>query len=325
MNKLPTLVNKTNPVFGIFWARGSGICYFSRNISLQAPPFIPIKFSFFSGLFGNLAQFYGVTFPPSAFVSCMLRATIAFTSNLWGVLLILAMTFDRFYGIIRPHKASSVNTVKKAKITCICIVLFGIIYNIPHIFFTLDVENSCVPYGKAIDFTYGKFYYWLSFVVNYSFPFVALLVMNSFIIHTIRNRRNLAASQRGQHQKSSETQIFIILLLVTFSFLLLTTPAYMLFLFNMIIDFNQSPRYQSGFQLFYSISEKTWYTNNGINFFLYIMSGTKFRKDFLQLFGRCCKKQENNGDKTISTSFNSNGTNILENNPNNCKVPNVPS
>ena len=242
----------------------------------------------------------------------MLRATIAFTSNLWGVLLILAMTFDRFYGIIRPHKASLFNTVKRAKITCICIILLGILYNIPHIFFTLDVENSCVPYGKAIEFTYGQLYYWLSFVVNYSFPFVALLVMNSFIIHTIRNRKNLVAGQTGQQQKSSETQIFIILLLVTFSFLLLTTPAYMLFLFNMIIDFNQSPRYQSGFQLFYSISEKTWYTNNAINFFLYIMSGTKFRKDFLQLFGGCCKNQENNGDKTKSTSLNSNGNDVLE-------------
>ena len=221
------------------------------------------------------------------------------------------MTFDRFYGIIKPHKASSFNTVKRAKITCVCIILFGIVYNSPHIFFTLDVGNSCVPYGKAIGFTYGQVYYWLSFVINYSFPFVALLVMNSFIIHTIRSRKNLAAVQSGHHQRSSDTQIFIILLLVTFSFLLLITPAYMLFLFNMIIDFNQSPRYQAGFQLFYSISEKTWYTNDAINFFLYIMSGIKFRKDFLLLFGSC-KNRENN--KTVSVSSNTKGTDASESN-----------
>ena len=185
-----------------------------------------------SGLLGNLAQFHGLVLPPNPYVSCMVRLTVVFTSNLWGVFLILAMTFDRFYGIIRPHKASSVNTVKKAKITCICIILFGIIYNIPHIFITLDIGYGCVPYGKAIEFTYGKLYYWLSFVVSYMFPFVALLVMNSFIIHTIRSRRSLVAtSQAEQRSKSSETQIFIILLLVTFSFLLLNTPSYMFFLF----------------------------------------------------------------------------------------------
>ena len=193
----------------------------------------------------------------------MVRLTVVFTSNLWGVFLILAMTFDRFYGIIRPHKASSVNTVKKAMITCICIILFGIIYNIPHIFITLDIGYGCVPYGKAIEFTYGKLYYALSFVVSYMFPFVALLVINSFIIHTIGSRRRLVTTnQVEQRSRSSETQIFIILLLVTFSFLLLNTPSYMFFLFNMIIDFSKSPKSQAGIHLFDAITEKTWYTNN---------------------------------------------------------------
>ena len=35
------------------------------------------------------------------------------------------------------------------------------------------IGYGCVPYGKAIEFTYGKLYYWLSFVVSYMFPFVA--------------------------------------------------------------------------------------------------------------------------------------------------------
>ena len=245
----------------------------------------------------------------------MVRLTVVFTSNLWGVFLILAMTFDHFYGIIKPHKASSFNTVKKAKITCICVILFGIIYNIPHIFITRDIGYGCVPYGKAIEFTYGQLYYWLSFVVNYSFPFVALLVMNSFIIHTIRNRQSLVASgQTEQRSKSSETQIFIFLLLVTFSFLLLNTPSYTFFLVNMIIDFSQSPKSQAGIHLFDAITEKTWYTNNAINFFLYIMSGTKFRKDLIQLFGRYClqRKSSSNLEIDLPISSNTKGTGVSE-------------
>ena len=65
----------------------------------------------------------------------------------------------------------------------------------------------------------------------------------------------------------------MILLLVTFSFLVLTTPSYMLFLFNVIVDFNKSTEYKAGFSLFYTVSQKTWFTNNAINFFLYILSG----------------------------------------------------
>ena len=38
--------------------------------------------------------------------------------------------------------------------------------------------------------------------------------------------------------------------------------------------------------LFYSVVEKTYNTNNAINFFLYIMSGQRFRTDLVKLF-RC--------------------------------------
>ena len=149
---------------------------------------------------------------------------------------------------------------------------------------------DCIPYGTGLQYVYGEIYYWLSFVVNYAFPFVALLIMNSVIIHTIRNRLKLSATNEPQ-LKTSDKQIFMILFLVTFSFLVLTTTAYMLLLFNMIVDFNKSAKYKAGFSLFYTVSQKTWFTNNAINFFLYILSGTKFRKDFLHLFG-CKKKKE---------------------------------
>ena len=238
--------------------------------------------------------------PSGSSVYCSFRISVVFASSLCGVYLILAMTFDRFYGIIRPHKASSFNTVKKAKVTCLIIILFSILYNIPHIFLAKDRGYDCVPYAKNMDTIYGEVYYWLSFVVNYSFPFVALLIMNSFIINTIRRRQTLLAGKdNDQKRKSSEKQIFIILLLVTFSFLLLTTPTYMLFLFNMIMDFNQSEKSKADFQLFFAASQRAWYTNNGINFFLYILSGTKFRNDFLKLFGFGKKSKESN--KTVST------------------------
>ena len=135
-----------------------------------------------------LSKFHHVPLPPNPHTSCAIRIKIVFTSALWGVLLILTMTFDHFYGIIRPHKASLFNTVKRAKITSFCIIIFGTIYNIPHIFFSSNMGFDCIPYGIAMQYVYGEIYYWLSFIVNYAFPFMALLIMNSFIIHTIQNR-----------------------------------------------------------------------------------------------------------------------------------------
>ena len=57
-----------------------------------------------------------------------------FGSSMSSSFFILSMTFERFYSIIRPHKATSFNTVKKAKGTILCIVIFIMIFNIPRIF-----------------------------------------------------------------------------------------------------------------------------------------------------------------------------------------------
>ena len=121
--------------------------------------------------------------------------------------------------------------------------------------------------------------------------------MNCVIIHKLRNRVNVMVKQdvpadkgQGQSQikgsklKPQDKQTYMILLLVTFGFLILNTPAYLFFLFVMIVDFTKSPLLFVGYYLLYHIAQKLNYTNHGINFFFYVISGTKFRSDFLRLF-----------------------------------------
>ena len=223
------------------------------------------------------------------------------------------MTFDRFYSIIMPHKAASFNTVKRAKITIVSIILLAFLYNVPHLFVSSVDGKQCLPYGAALNKSYGQFYYWLSFTLSYALPFVLLLTMNSIIIYILRTRSILIAKQevtskrqgQGQDQgqtsksKNSERQIFAILFLVTFGFLILTTPANLLFLFIMVVDFTTSPQLFAGYYLFYNIAQKLYYTNHGINFFLYVLSGQKFRSDLVKLF---LKEKKSGPSLSLSTA-----------------------
>ena len=84
--------------------------------------------------------------------------------------------------------------------------------------------------------------------------------------------------------KIQERQVFLILLFVTFGFLILTTPAYIFFLYVMFVNFLATPRMFAGYYLFYNVAQKMQFTNYGINFFLYVMSGSKFRTDLIKLF-----------------------------------------
>ena len=224
----------------------------------------------FAGFTRYLNSVQGIPMPPSQYWYCTLTMTILYMSTLSSTLLILNMTFGRFYSIIRPHKAASFNTLKKAKITVISIVTFSILFNIPHIFITFQTGKQCVPFGKAMGYVSGKFYYWLSFVLNFALPFVSLLLMNSFIIHTLRQRTLFIQKQEPRSEgqggyegqttkiKNSEMQVYMILILVTFAFLILTTPPYALFLFMMFVDYQKSAQSYSGFYLFYSVGQKAY-------------------------------------------------------------------
>ena len=237
---------------------------------------------------------------PSQLWFCKAVAAVLFTSSLCSTLFILSMTFERFYSIIIPHKAASFNTVKRAKITIVCIILFSIGYNSPLWLLSGQVvgqSRNCNAYAHAKSSVPGQIYYWSANILHFILPFLLLLMMNTVIIYTLSNRSKFRAQCQGQGQvegegqsniqrqvqkaKTSEKQIFVMLLLVTFSYLILNTPTYLIVFLNFANIKKQTPHSLALFHLFYSVAQKALYTNYGINFFLYVMSGQKFRKDLI--------------------------------------------
>ena len=103
----------------------------------------------FADLLTYLNTVHGVVIPPEGLADWV-KNVFSFAAPLCSNLFVISMTFDRFYGIIRPHKAASFNTVKRARIMVACIVIFCSIYNIPHYFLSAVEATHCTPYGKAM-------------------------------------------------------------------------------------------------------------------------------------------------------------------------------
>ena len=168
---------------------------------------------------------HGSYIPPGPYWYCKLSNSSDFISIMCSTLFILSMTFDRFYSIIKPHKAASFNTIKRAKITVAFIVVISLLYNLPHIFITSNENWDCIPYGVVRGKPLGDFYYWMSLIVHFVLHFILLLIMNSVIIHKLRTRSiatpEITQTHHSQDERSklktknSEIQVFAILLLVT--------------------------------------------------------------------------------------------------------------
>ena len=255
-----------------------------------------------SGFIRFLNMSYELDIPPNQHTFCVVAMGLVNVSTISSTYFLLFMTFERFYSIIRPHKAASVNTVKRAKVSIVCIVMYSIIIFSPFLFTSSVKGRISLPQAKLMQTVPGLVFYWFSTSLNTIVPFMLFLIMNSIIIHVICNRSKLEikrsqCSVKGQgHSKgqsrtirSTDRQITFILLLVTFSYLILLAPGIAMMLVITYVDMTRTPKLQAGFHLLYSIANKGFYTNLGINFYLYVFSGHKFRNDVVQLLRRCLR------------------------------------
>ena len=162
---------------------------------------------------------------------------------------------------------------------------------------------QCLPYGQGSTF-WSQVYFYTEMCTSFIFPFIYLLSINSVIIHTLRNRRkSLKVEQyQGQGQsggqtrrtKVTEAQITVTLLAVTFSFLTLTTPGYVMMMYSVLIGVGTTPKGVATFFFLFQVGKKAYYTNYAINFFLYVTSGKNFRTDLEILFLCVREKTSNN-------------------------------
>ena len=232
---------------------------------------------------------------PSRYWYCALGHLFLFFSAMCSVFFILSTTFERFHSILRPHKAASFNTVKKAKITIAFIVVFSVLYNLPHLFISIFDGERFIPYGKVVGNFDNLIYHWFTVTAVFILPFVFLLIMNSIIIHALRKRSTgmlkytskSKLTKELQKQKMLKCRFLSSYFLSHLRFLILTTPGYMMLLYVMLVDYTKTLKAFAGYYLFYNIGQTTYYTNNAINFFLYVISGQKFRTDLINLFRIC--------------------------------------
>ena len=210
---------------------------------------------------------------------------------------VLAMTADKYVAIKWPHKASILSTPKRAKIIAVSIYISVVIYNIPYLFITKLVGLQCL--GYAAGGTITVVYSWLTFSINAIIPFSLLIYMNCVIIQRVRQSQtmfitdqqsqNNADHQRQKIMRNTERQLTIMLILVTTLFLILMIPTNIRFLCFLFIE-RDTPEKYANLMFLYHLTHKLYHTNNGINFYLYCISGQKFRNDLKELL--CCKTED---------------------------------
>ena len=226
---------------------------------------------------------------------------------------VLAMTFDKYVAIKWPHRSAIHSTPRRAKWITLTIIISVIIYNLPHLYTTAVVAGAC--YGYSVKSILTKVFSWFTIVINAVIPFTLLIYMNYVIVKTVKDSRKIfrntvgsaGVATREKTMKTAENQLTTMLLLVTTLFLILLLPTYIRFIYAAFVTSDTPSKFATS-MLISEISYKLYVTNSGINFFLYCVSGKKFRNDLKEIV--CCIKRSSSSSTSEESNVHTNTSGI---------------
>lgn len=100
-------------------------------------------------------------------------------------------------------------------------------------------------------------------------------------------------SRSNSDSRRLDKQLSKLLLVVSFTFLVLTLPQYIRYTAYVFINHQSDYVTFANYVLFYNLSQKLFMTNDAINFLLYCIGGTRFRGDLRKIFSCRWQKKHN--------------------------------
>ena len=217
--------------------------------------------------------------------------------------LLVAITMERVISVVFPHKVRTRCTPRIATIIIVVILIviggFSLIHPIIQGLVTSRSGTQCTPRTEEYTEFRDNIYVWMDFCLSLGAPFLFLLIGNIIIIIQLtqskRTQSRMNAS-RGEGKRSGRDTRSLSILLISLSaiFLLTMTPVNV-FAIAYRYKFEEIKKIKDPYKQWYdfqyllyqqAIVNLVGYTNASFNFILYVLTGSKFRKELVDMF-RC--------------------------------------
>ena len=267
---------------------------------------------------------YGTLLPDLHDVLCKAVMWLIFVVGLTSPWILVAMTMQRAASILWPHRVNAAWTAGKAKVTVSVIVAWSLLFN-SHILYGRRLRSSLLPPtppgGQQLCLfaseEYREFFsqVWPSVDMAFSsfIPFALIIASNVVLVKTVRQsmrdaRQTLAAGSRDQLKvrESQASGMTLTLVCVSLAFLVLTAPLCVFLLVRRRGgDFSVRVRdVDEAADNFFAeaVGNVLWLSNNAVNFYIYVLTGSRYRAAMASLCGCQRGAQKVTCDVTRSTA-----------------------
>ena len=212
--------------------------------------------------------------------------------------IVVTITLSRFVAIVYPMKAAK--TTNRPKCVVAAIVVTSCLINLYFLWITELTKRKTKYRKKPVVYTctIGQhnsstitFFMWFQTTVSFIIPMLFILTANTRIIWELklkkRKRSQWVRAQREAERKE-ENKVTIMLVIMTFVFLILILPWFVWHMrkYFMLAKYKPSPKASAVILLAKIVCLKLLYSNNAVNFYLYVLFGSDFRKELKKVFLR---------------------------------------
>lgn len=225
---------------------------------------------------------------------------------------LVLMTIERLVSVISPMKAREICSRRRMVIAWFVIVA-GLFALNSYAFVILGevtrpvVRGGVATLEKSCFYKWEEFYFarfilpWIDMVFGSIAPAIIIFTLNIIIVYNVvrasRNRSEQMSATGGEDTTQSLTAMLIAISIV---FLVTTTPA-TIYIAGLPLWPYTTRREQYRRNVAYTAVILIFYFNNCLNFFLYCLSGSEFRRALVAVL--CCrKKQAKGGSQTTTTT-----------------------
>ncbi|XP_062571917.1 growth hormone secretagogue receptor type 1-like [Saccostrea cucullata] len=200
--------------------------------------------------------------------------------------LIVAITVERFLAVWFPLRATTMCSLARAKFATAMIAMIFILIN-SHIFWTAELYSLPSGQVRCMSYAYQNLvcvvFPWI-YLVLYSFlPVLVLLLFNTLIIVNLVKTKSLfqAMTKTDQQMRYDHQKLAICLLVISFTWIFTTLPRP---LYQLLMKTPTSTEKQAEALFVRTLSFILMYINHAVNFFIYGITGQRFRMELKRLF-----------------------------------------
>jgi len=205
-----------------------------------------------------------------------------------SVFMTVSISIERYLAIFRPLVYKNRTSTWNVCCHIIPVIFFAILINLPKFFESkvvfLEVDGKTLPTISVQEWRFNPHYtmfylHWTRFLLLGLVPMLTLLVLNGMLFKAISIRKTM----------SNEASYSNILLLIVLIFVICHTPRLALNMYE-VLDMQNIEDCGPPFWaiIIYTVSNTLLTINSALNFFIYFLAGSKFRRTLLTLLS--CQK-----------------------------------